>query len=289
MAWTKPNDTTLLIYGMSAGAVALGGGVIWLKATLFPAQITPCTQRYQAAVTFPPAGSRSEPASIRDLQSKLDFTEWGLIENVSLHKRDEAAAKATLEVRMQEGSLERQEPSKPKGGVGFRWAPGIPGGAEQACLAYDVYLPPDFEFNQGGKLPGLYGGPAGGGSAAGETSLSAQFMWRADGAGEIFAKIPNASNGVSIDRGSWQFPRGRWVHLEQEVVLNTGPGEADGRLLVWIDGNLRLKRDDLEFRQQANERLSGVLAEVYYAGKSASAAAPSNTFLRLSSFDLRWQ
>jgi hypothetical protein len=48
-------------------------------------------------------------------------------------------------------------------------------------LAYDVFVPASFEYVQGGKLPGLYGGReecSGGDEAA--DCWSARFMWRTD-------------------------------------------------------------------------------------------------------------
>lgn len=57
-------------------------------------------------------------------------------------------------------------------------------------LSYDVGFSPGFAFSQGGKLPGLRGGPdprgcSGGHEADGASCFSSRLMWRAAGAGEV--------------------------------------------------------------------------------------------------------
>ena len=59
--------------------------------------------------------------------------------------------------------------------------PCVTGPALTVTLAYDVFVPASFEYVQGGKLPGLYGGReecSGGDEAA--DCWSARFMWRTD-------------------------------------------------------------------------------------------------------------
>lgn len=57
-------------------------------------------------------------------------------------------------------------------------------------LSYDVGFSPAFAFSQGGKLPGLRGGPdprgcSGGHEADGGSCFSSRLMWRSGGAGEV--------------------------------------------------------------------------------------------------------
>lgn len=244
-----------------------------------------CGEGYQQHVSFPPAIK-----SVAELKALLARNYWGLDENVSLASPKDAPASLVLAVRLPAGSINPKNKTAPLGGMGFRWRPeGL--AAESACLSYHVYLPADFEFNKGGKLPGLFGGnaPSGGKDVDGFNGFSARLMWRANGRGEVYAYIPGKPDGrgESIERGAWVFPRGRWVKIEQEIVLNT-PGEENGRLRVWIDGRLRLSRTNIRFRSARDLRINGVMADIFYGGKTKEWAAPKDTAILLSPLALRW-
>ena len=84
-------------------------------------------------------------------------------------------------------------------------------------------------------------------------------------------------------------PRGRWVKLEQEVVLNA-PKQADGILRVWVDGRLAVERTDLNYRMKPGVALSGVVADVFYGTEDGwGGAAPKDTKVSLTPFEVRWQ
>ena len=117
---------------------------------------------------------------------------------------------------------------------------------------------------QGGKLPGLRGGPdrfgcSGGNETAGTGCFSTRVMWRTSGAGEgvslddslgvanrtneiaVYAYIPtsqkgfcsasgvtcNSDYGTSLDRGSFSFVSGQWQTVWMVVILND-PTIANG-------------------------------------------------------------
>lgn len=217
---------------------------------------------------------------------------WGMADNLRLRRVAGAPAALVLEARLPKGSINPSNHRAPLGGVGFRWAPGLPRGVRAACLTYGLWLPKDFAFNRGGKLPGLYGGsgPNGGRRANGVNGFSLRLMWRRGGAGEVYAYIPGhpPGRGRSIGRGSWKFPRGRWFTVSEEVVLDR-PGGRDGALRVWIDGVLRLERRGVGFRTSPAVTIAGVMAHVFYGGKSPGWAAPADTVVRFTPFDLRWR
>lgn len=73
------------------------------------------------------------------------------------------------------------------GGAEFYAAPISLISARNVSLEYSVFFPLDFDWQQGGKLPGLYGGHktcSGGDSAL--TCFSTRLMWRKQGAGELY-------------------------------------------------------------------------------------------------------
>ncbi len=253
---------------------------------------TPCAARYGAGVQFPPATESAETLTGAKLRQLLGNKGWGLIEDVTPRSLPDAPATLVLEVKLPKGSIDHKNTEAPMGGMGFRWRPGMPVGSTAACLSYSLYFAPGFPFNKGGKLPGLFGGdgPAGGKDVDGQSGFSTRYMWRAKGQGEVYAYIPGKPDGrgLSIDRGAWTFPQGQWVRMEQEVVLNT-PGQPDGRLHVWVDGVLKLSHDDVLYRSGPALGIDGVMADIFFGGKTVEWAAPADTYVRLTPFTLAWR
>lgn len=147
----------------------------------------------------------------------------------------------------------------PRGGVGPRqtggqWMAELPP-RESYLLEYRLRFSEDFDWVQGGKLPGLGGGTAPTGGYFDPDGFTSRYMWRADGrlvvylywAGqESAARATGRQYGVDLECGV-MMQRGRDYVLRQRVTLNT-PGRADGILEVWVDGESVLRRDDLLFR-----------------------------------------
>ena len=50
-----------------------------------------------------------------------------------------------------------------------------------------------------------------------------------------------------MDPEAFRLPRGKWIRLEQEIVLNT-PGRKDGSIRVWVDGTLVVDKQHLMLR-----------------------------------------
>lgn len=159
----------------------------------------------------------------------------------------------------------------PVGGAQFRGT--LPGGpVDRLFLRYFVRFPEDFEFVKGGKLPGLYGGThvSGGRIPDGTNGFSTRMMWRRDGLGEVYTYLPTSQTwGTSLGRGTIVFDRGRWLCLEQEVVLNT-PGQADGGVRVWIDGRRVFEHLGLRFRNVSSLKIEGLFFSTFYGGNDSS-------------------
>ena len=173
------------------------------------------------------------------------------------------------------GSINPGNKSAPEGGAGFLTT--LPGGAEAACLGYDVRIPAGFAFAKGGKLPGLYGGdgPAGCAKGKGMNGFSARLMWRAKGDGEVYLYAPEKEGkcGASVGRGKFRFATDRWVRVTEEVVLGR-PGVADGRLRLWIDGRLVVQRDDLLLRETPDIAVGGAMFSTFFGGDDRAWASP---------------
>lgn len=153
-------------------------------------------------------------------------------------------------------------------------------------LRYWVRFAPDFDFVRGGKLPGLYGGSNFSGRQIpdGTDGLSTRFMWRREGAGEVYAYLPDSTiAGTSLGRGDWTFPRGEWVLIEQEVVLND-PSRADGSITVWIDEEKVAEFTDLRFRTTADLGINGMFMSTFFGGDDTSWAPKKSTWVEFSGF-----
>jgi polysaccharide lyase-like protein len=160
--------------------------------------------------------------------------------------------------------------------------------ADELHLRYFVRFPDGFEFVKGGKLPGFYGGTAndGGKIPDGTDGFSTRFMWRTQGAGEVYAYLPTSEeHGTSLGRASWSFPTGRWVSIEQAVRLNQ-PDEEDGSVTVWLDGEEVFREDDLEYRTIDDLQIDGVFFSTFFGGADPSWASPEDQVVDFADFEV---
>ena len=136
---------------------------------------------------------------------------------------------------------------------------------EELYLSYNIYIPEDFEFRAGAKIPGLA-------YQTKDRNMSVRLMWRRDGRLEYY----NHFNTRPIWQGwsasvDWSFTgpysdlvngevqadqakliKGQWNHIELYNKLNT-PGESDGVMRAWLNGKLALDITDNEDYRQADE------------------------------------
>ncbi|HXF54927.1 MAG TPA: hypothetical protein VNK52_12455 [Hyphomicrobiaceae bacterium] len=251
----------------------------------------PCAERYTNAMLFSWQRPGGEALSAADLQARLGGSDWGLLDNVRFVRDGNGPAPVVLEVSL-------SKPAAPaagresRGGMGFRWLPSPLERASAACLTYGVWLPSDLNFAAGGSLPGLFGGDGSGAPPpGGAKGFATRLTWGEEARADVHVATVDAPEGqlIGIDRTWFQLPTGRWVNIEQEIVLNH-PGAHDGILRIWIDGHLKLERKNLAFRGKADHGFKGVIADVHY-GKAGQvvAVAGKDTAVRLSPFELRWR
>lgn len=178
-----------------------------------------------------------------------------------------------------------RESKAPVGGAQFYANLGIKA-RDSLHLRYYVRFAEGFDFVKGGKLPGLYGGvgATGGKVPDGESGFSTRFMWRAKGAGEVYAYLPTSKeHGTSLGRGKWRFAPGKWHLIEQAVNLNT-PDRKDGRIRVWFDEKLVLDEQELVFRTTDKLKVEGILFSTFFGGDDASWATPEATHTDFAAF-----
>jgi hypothetical protein len=154
------------------------------------------------------------------------------------------------------------------------------------------------------KLPGLYANEihcSGGASA--NSCWSSRFMWRANGAGEIYAYISkdqqvsnlcsqkqvicNQQYGYSFGRGSYTWQTGSWNTITQNVQLNH-PSQQDGSLEVQHNGKTVIQMNNLMF-QDALFSSVGIDFETFFGGSTSDWASPANQYAYFKGFQMSYQ
>lgn len=110
-------------------------------------------------------------------------------------------------------------------------------------------------------------------------------MFRAEGAGELYAYLPTQNNNItcsdgpcnfqygdSIGRGSWTFPTNEWTSIEERVKLST-PGKFDGEIEVLIGGVSKITQK-VYLRETDAGKIRGAMIHTFFGG---------STLFRLSS------
>ncbi|WP_306142842.1 polysaccharide lyase [Roseibium sp. MMSF_3412] len=192
-----------------------------------------------------------------------------------------AAATPVLVTSFPAGSINPRNRVAPKGGVGFhaRFAP-----AQEGCLSYDIRFEPGFEFNKGGKLPGLFGGKNFTGCTRDTGSgFSTRLMWGNNGTAFLYAYFADRTTkcGEVIGSGIVYFEPGRWHRVQQWVRLND-PGVANGSVSLKIDDTILLEASGRRLTSGAS--IEGVAFETFFGGSTAEWASPSKQVLEFRNF-----
>lgn len=158
---------------------------------------------------------------------------------------------------------------------------------EELYLRYYLRLGGDWDPSNVGKLPGLAGtygrGGWGGRTTDGYNGWSARGAFYAhDAADSVFGQrrgIGNylyhvdAKRGGYGEMGGWErgptglLEKNRWYCIEHYVKLNK-PGERNGVVRGWVDGQLSYERTDLLFRMTPELRIETVWMDVYHGGRT---------------------
>ncbi|CAO3622290.1 unnamed protein product [Cunninghamella blakesleeana] len=182
------------------------------------------------------------------------------------------------------------------GGAEFFSQPPAGQSFDSLYLKYDLAFDNSFQWVQGGKLPGLFGGPpgtgcSGGNGADGKNCFSMRLMWRQNGAGEAYGYLPgnggglcgqsnvlcNEKYGTSISRGMIVFTQNKWTTLEMYVKLNDA-SKNNGILTVWQDGNIVINHQDIQYRTSNLIGATSVFFSTFFGGGDPSWSTPVDTY-----------
>lgn len=149
---------------------------------------------------------------------------------------------------------------------------------EEIFFRYYLRLAEDWNPRRGGKLPGIGGtyGRAGWGGRPvnGTDGWSARGLFEGQKNGRtpigfycyhVDMKGRYGSNWVWDRDGLGFLENNRWYCLEQYVKLNT-PGQANGILRGWVDGQLAFEKSDVRMRTVDTLKIEDVWVNVYLGG-----------------------
>lgn len=218
--------------------------------------------------------------SRRWLDSWSDFDRTGHAEAVSKDdaNRFEPLAGNALQVTIKKGSTQ---------GLNMHYRFGQSGRTEPEEVFFRYYLRLGESWDptlEGGKMPGLSGsyGRAGWGGrkSDGKNGWAARgsfytvprepsLLSRFRGIGSyLYHADMDGSYGAILGWGrgpSGALEKNRWYSVEQQVRMNR-PGEKDGILRAWIDGQLVFEKTNLRFRDIPKLRIESVWMNVYHGG-----------------------
>ncbi len=166
------------------------------------------------------------------------------------------------------------------GSEGISTAMPLPEAGDEFSLSYDLRFDPGFDFSRGGKLPGLGPEtPVTGGRPVTEAGWSARPMWREEGLLTSYTYHQDKKIGTGDYRRSEGvlLPRGRFVAVTVQVRVNSGPEASDGRVAIYLDGELAVSHPDLRLRRTRGDEgvIARLLFSVFHGGNDAS-WAPRN-------------
>ncbi|MFK7895252.1 MAG: polysaccharide lyase [Myxococcota bacterium] len=187
----------------------------------------------------------------------------------------------------------------PSGG-GAEWRMNLGQSHDELYLSYRIRFGADFDFVLGGKLPGLAGGAGntGGNTPNGTDGWSARMMWvtygpapgdRANAIQYVYHPDQPGTFGHNIRwddtaDGSWaEFEADRWYSFQHRIIMNT-PGQYDGAIQAWLDGELVLDMDGLRFRDVATLGVDQLLFSTFFGGGSANWAPTKDEFIFFDDF-----
>ncbi|QDU70746.1 polysaccharide lyase [Mucisphaera calidilacus] len=182
--------------------------------------------------------------------------------------------------------------------LGGKWIMELDRGYEELYASYWVHFGPGTEFVRAGKLPGLAGGEAntGGNKPDGTDGFSARMTWSSNG--KDGSQVPTTSANLNqylyhpdqpqtygdtrfydeTHDGRWvEVTSGPWYHIQHRVVMNT-PGEHDGVVQAWVNGEPVFYVDDIRFRDVPGLQIDVFRFETFYGGSSMNFATTKEEY-----------
>jgi len=226
----------------------------------------------EAAAQNSKPDTSAEPGVHLPLSSKSDLNPFEIYrqEHVSFSEGDGTGTQA-MRVEVPEGEH-----------YGMAMDYTLEEGLEEVHMRWKVYLPDAWTTANGHhmKFPGIA-----------HTDRHGWGGRRSDGTGGWSVRVAFKDHHTSpdsitaeyyvyhMDMGQWgslypwngTLKRGEWIDIENYVRVNT-PGEADGVIRAWVDGELVFEKEDLRFRAEGYEQydVRDIMWHIYHGGAPSS-------------------
>ena len=269
--------------------------------------------RARTSAEAPPAGSAKTIKSVyfsgpAGIYTRAAFErDWGNIwENGSV-----SDGRAHIGGRGNEHALKVTLPAGSPGNGANHWGAfiaDVPLAARNSAeLEYDFKFEHDYDFVQGGKLPGFGGGNNATGGVTRSTrgqGFSSRVMWRGGGRGVAYLYHPNIacnSSGTSCYGEDFQlrwpgsgddvfFKKNVWYKVRMRVSLGTA-NSADGKVQVWLTegggSEARVLDKSLQLQTGSNYRIEDFLFHLFFGGGDASWAPKSDQTVYIDNIIIR--
>jgi len=283
----------MIVNGVGALAALI---VVWwvISTAVTTEEAAICKGRYPVSTRLSLASDTGQAVSLSELQARFGSSEWGLLANARILPPVTGSKEPVLAVTINKGTGSGYLVGQERGGVSLVWRPVelLAAQPRAACLSYRLFLPADMQFSNGGTLPGLSIGarfdPRG--DAIVGDGAAGRLGWNRDGLMYIslqYATREGWKNPLAFPaKKPW--PLGRWVDVEQEIILND-VGKKNGVVRLWVDQNLMGETEKAGLRSDPALAMSGMNVDVNFGNIITQGEAPKETEIRFSSFVLRWQ
>lgn len=282
----KFKDKRLVVINVVAGAVIAGAAITFVKHSFARPHVEVCSTRYNRGTILglEENGSAVTPSAI---QASAFGHDRGILDNLVIEPVTKGPSNHVMTVDV---SGERTgSGSKPFPGMEFPWSPQSLTGADSACLTYDINIPANFALADGITLPGFYAVTKNGGSYSDKVRIDTRVVVGGKGDTELLVYANGLSGEANTKYALYdkKLPLGRWVRVEQEIVLNT-PGKSNGIVRMWFNGNLETEVRGADLRDDGNVAVAGVASVVQRKGRTDKPVETERTQVRVSPYQVRW-
>jgi hypothetical protein len=162
---------------------------------------------------------------------------------------------------------------------------------DKATLKYQVFVPSDFDFVKGGKLPGLAGGlgNTGGLIPNGSDGWSVRFMFKENGTLCAYAYYPDMHSDFGeklfLMQGNFRatLKTGQWNQIELSIKMNQAHLN-NGGITARLNGEGLISRQHLNFRKTEMLKIDHLLFSCFMGGDDNSYAPNKDQSLLFKNF-----
>jgi hypothetical protein len=167
-----------------------------------------------------------------------------------------------------------------------------------ATLSFDLKLHSQFEFVKGGKMNGLAGGTVTAGcDPIDPDGWSVRMMWRAitettedDARPSLYIYHQDRVSNCGDDfptATSFTFQRGQWYRVELYVKMNSAVNVADGRAMLYINGQKLVDRQGLRLTGNMDKQIDTFLLSTFYGGDDQTWSPSTDTYAYFDNFTVQ--